>query len=94
MYERYNSEFMSSTLDHFIQPAEGARVSFAGRYPRDYLSSDPPRRLLAWHLVGGLDPLDASELTGSEPEDGYPVLLPDWIRRDGLKCLKVKLRGN
>jgi L-alanine-DL-glutamate epimerase-like enolase superfamily enzyme len=33
-------------------------------------------------------------LTGKEPDDGYPVLLEDWIRRDGLKCLKVKLRGN
>ena len=48
----------------------------------------------AWHLVGGLDPLDESELTGDEPDDGYPVLLADWIRTDGLTCLKVKLRGN
>lgn len=48
----------------------------------------------AWHLVGGLDPLDASELQGNEPQDGYPVLLTDWIKTDGLKCLKVKLRGN
>ena len=49
---------------------------------------------MAWHLVGGLDALEESELTGQEPDDGYPVLLEDWIRRDGLKCLKVKLRGN
>lgn len=48
----------------------------------------------AWHLVGGKDLLDASELAGSEPDDGYPVLLPDWIKRDGLTCLKVKLRGD
>jgi L-alanine-DL-glutamate epimerase-like enolase superfamily enzyme len=48
----------------------------------------------AWHLVGGLDPLTEDELTGDEPDDGYPVLLRDWIRTDGLKCLKVKLRGN
>jgi L-alanine-DL-glutamate epimerase-like enolase superfamily enzyme len=48
----------------------------------------------AWHLVGGKDLLDESELDGTEPDDGYPVLLPDWIQRDGLKCLKVKLRGN
>src|SRR5208282_956883 len=27
------------------------------------------------------------------PEDGYPLLLKDWIQTDGLKCLKVKLRG-
>jgi L-alanine-DL-glutamate epimerase-like enolase superfamily enzyme len=41
-----------------------------------------------------LDCLAAQELTGIEPNDGYPVVLGDWIERDGLKCLKVKLRGN
>jgi L-alanine-DL-glutamate epimerase-like enolase superfamily enzyme len=46
-----------------------------------------------WHLVGGVDALEAVDLTGSEPDDGYPVLLTDWIERDGLRCLKVKLRG-
>ncbi len=67
---------------------------FAGKFPADFLVANPPQQLLAWHLVGGLDPLDESELTGREPNDGYPVLLRDWIRRDGLKCLKIKLRGN
>ncbi len=33
-------------------------------------------------------------MTGDEPNDEYPVLLRDWIERDGLYCLKVKLRGN
>jgi L-alanine-DL-glutamate epimerase-like enolase superfamily enzyme len=41
-----------------------------------------------------VDPLDEGELTGAEPKDGYPVLLSEWIERDGLQCLKVKLRGN
>ena len=59
----------------------------------DYLQA-PPDRLPVWHLVGGLDPLDHADLDGSEPDDGYPVLLRDWIARDGLRCLKVKLRGN
>ncbi len=68
--------------------------SFQGRYPADFFVPEPPTRMPAWHLVGGKDPLSPDELTGSEPNDGYPVLLPDWIRRDGLKCLKVKLRGN
>jgi len=45
-------------------------------------------------LVGGLDPIAPDELTGDEPDDGYPVLLKDWIERDGLQCLKIKLRGN
>lgn len=51
------------------------------------------KTLPAWHLVGGLDPLSASELTGNEPSDGHPILLEDWIERDGLTCLKIKLRG-
>ena len=38
--------------------------------------------------------MDESELTGNEPDDGHPVLLADWIQTDGLKCLKIKLRGN
>ncbi len=44
--------------------------------------------------MGGTDPIAPADLTGQEPDDGYPVLLEDWIRRDGLQCLKVKLRGN
>jgi L-alanine-DL-glutamate epimerase-like enolase superfamily enzyme len=44
--------------------------------------------------VGGLDPIHPSELTNEVPRDGYPMLLQDWIERDGLYCLKIKLRGN
>jgi L-alanine-DL-glutamate epimerase-like enolase superfamily enzyme len=96
VYSTYTSEFMSRDLGDFLVPAGDApsALQFAGRFPADFLVANPPRRILAWHLVGGLDPLDASELTGGEPKDGYPILLRDWIRRDGLKCLKVKLRGN
>lgn len=93
-YETYNAAFMNRTLDAFLTPAEDATVSFVGQYPADYLAPKPPRHLQAWHLVGGLDPLDPRDLTGTEPDDGYPVLLDDWIQRDGLQCLKVKLRGN
>jgi L-alanine-DL-glutamate epimerase-like enolase superfamily enzyme len=92
-YETYGPPFMDVDLSPFLQPAAGSPVTFAGAYPRDFLVSPRPDRLPAWHLVGGLDLLDPSELAGNEPDDGYPVLLGDWIARDGLKCLKVKLRG-
>ena len=49
---------------------------------------------MAWHLVGGLDAIDSADLNGEEPHDNHPVVLGDWIERDQLKCLKVKLRGN
>ena len=94
VYETYGPEFMSRDLAGFLRPAAGAAMSFQGRYPADFLLARPATRLRAWHLVGGLDPLAESDLTGSEPNDGYPVLLADWIKQDGLRCLKVKLRGN
>jgi L-alanine-DL-glutamate epimerase-like enolase superfamily enzyme len=89
VYQTYAPPFMQSDLSHYLEPAE----SFKGKYPQDFLVA-PPNWLVAWHLVGGADPLIADDLSGDEPDDGYPVLLADWIERDGLKCLKVKLRGD
>jgi L-alanine-DL-glutamate epimerase-like enolase superfamily enzyme len=94
-YETYSAEFMNRDLAFYLKPAgHSPPTLFQGKYPADFLIKSPPTKLPAWHLVGGLDPLDKSELAGNEPNDGYPVLLTDWIKRDGLKCLKVKLRGN
>ncbi len=84
---------MNCDLSAFIE-ADDADISFAGKYPEDFLQLPAPETLDAWHLVGGKDLLDESELTGAEPNDGYPVLLTHWIERDGLKCLKIKLRGS
>jgi L-alanine-DL-glutamate epimerase-like enolase superfamily enzyme len=94
VYETYNEKYMNSDLSQFLTPAEGTEVSFTGKYPADFLASQGEEQMMAWHLVGGKDLIDHSELTGDEPKDGYPVLLEDWIRADGLKCLKVKLCGN
>ncbi|NUM53236.1 MAG: mandelate racemase/muconate lactonizing enzyme family protein [Candidatus Hydrogenedentes bacterium] len=92
VYATYNADFMNRSLGAFLE-GDGP-VSFTGRYPQDYFADVDAPCLPAWHLVGGKDPIDATELDGSEPNDGYPVLLQDWILRDGLTCLKVKLRGN
>ena len=92
VYETYNGEWMNRSLEDFLEPA-AAGVSFAGKYPADFFVAEPPAQMPAWHLVGGVDPLDESELTGNEPKDEHPVLLADWIKTDGLKCLKIKLRG-
>jgi len=97
IYDTYGSDFMNRDLKWFFdgyQQNEASFLAFKGRYPKDYLVSEPPKRLPVWHLVGGLDPLVEEEKTGNEPMDGYPVVLEDWIERDGLACLKIKLRGN
>ncbi len=94
VYSTYGPEFLKRDLSAFLEPAEAGEASFRGRYPVDFLANKPATKLVAWHLVGGLDPLKPEDLTGAEPKDGCPILLTDWIERDGLRCLKVKLRGN
>ncbi len=94
VYKTYNSQFMNGDLADLISPAPDSHVRFRGLYPSDFLTAEPALQLPVWHLVGGLDPLEADELTADSPQDNYPVLLRDWIKRDGLECLKVKLRGD
>ena len=94
-YATYGPDHLSRDLADFFGSDLAAedRAAFRGRHPADFLDPAPPTDLLAWHLVGGLDPLDDGDLTGAEPRDGHPVTLEQWIDRDGLECLKVKLRG-
>ncbi len=80
VYETYGPEFLNYDLAHYLEPAQGAEVDFRGLYPQDFLQLPREESLAAWHLVGGLDPLEEADLTGDEPDDGYPVLLGDWIR--------------
>ena len=98
-FDSYTAEYLGRDLadlfdgSNMAEDAAERRV-FAGRYPADFLVAKPATELPAWHLVGGLDPLEACDFTGREPDDGHPLLLADWIRRDGLECLKIKLRGD
>ncbi len=92
VYETYRPPFMRFDLNAYLEP-DSESVDFRNKFPADFLVTNPPRKLPVWHLVGAKDPLTEDDLTGDEPEDGYPVLLRDWILRDGLKCLKVKLTG-
>ncbi len=94
VWQTYNAAFMNHDLARYLEPEKGSGVSFRGLYPESFLVKPAPAAIPAWHLVGGKDPVSESELTGSEPRDGYPVLLADWVRRDALQCLKVKLTGN
>ena len=92
-YQTYNRRYLNHDLGRYLTAADGSDVSFAGTYPEDFLVQPRVDALPVWHLVGGLDPVEPGELDGTEPDDAYPVLLRDWVRRDGLVCLKIKLRG-
>ena len=74
---------MNHDLADFLTPAPGSDVSFTGRFPEEFLVRPRLETIPAWHLIGGKDPIDPDELTGTEPDDGYPVLLarldsPRW----------------
>jgi len=93
-WQSYRVPYMSADLASLMGSDADEHVRFRKRYPGDYLIRPRTASLVAWHLVGGLDPLAREDLTGAEPDDGHPVLLADWIVRDGLRCLKVKLHGD
>lgn len=93
IYDTYNREWMNHDLSWYFDAATDSQVDFRDLYPQNFLRKSPLRRLPAWHLVGGLDPLGDDDVHPAI-DDGFPVVLGDWITRDGLNCLKVKLRGN
>jgi L-alanine-DL-glutamate epimerase-like enolase superfamily enzyme len=92
-FNTFNSNYMNRDLSWYYTPEYKAQ--FSDKYPEDYLVARDrvPEELTAWHLVGAKDALEEADLTGDEPQDGYPVLLRDWIHSDGLRCLKIKLTG-
>lgn len=64
-----------------------------GVYPAQFLRQAYLPEMPVFHLVGGLDNLRREEVPDDAPNDGLPNSLDDWIARDGVYCLKVKLRG-
>ncbi len=86
-YKGYNAEFMDD-LSKYLGP------EFAGEYPEDYIRPEYLPKVPIFHLCGGLDKLTRAELDDSDPDDGLPNCLADWVAYEGMCCLKVKLRGN
>lgn len=86
-YRGYGPEHMSHDLSRYIGP------EYRGVYPSQFLRQDYLPKIPVFHLVGGLDTLRESDVPPDAPEDGIPNSLAKWIERDGVFCLKIKLRG-
>jgi L-alanine-DL-glutamate epimerase-like enolase superfamily enzyme len=86
-YRTYGPNFLRSDLGRFLGP------EFAGEFLDRYVLPEPVPRLPLYHLVGALDPLDSDDLT-QPVGDGLPETLAEWIERDGLTHLKIKLNGD
>jgi L-alanine-DL-glutamate epimerase-like enolase superfamily enzyme len=67
--------------------------NYKGIYIGDFIKKKYDEKIPVFHLVGGLDKLRRSELDASDPKDDLPNTLDEWIEKDGLICLKVKLKG-
>lgn len=87
VYKTYGPEFMQYDLSRYLG------TELAGRYPKDYIRPVFLPEIPVFHLVGGLDKLTRAEVTDDDPQDGLPNSLDEWVARDGVFCLKVKLRG-
>jgi L-alanine-DL-glutamate epimerase-like enolase superfamily enzyme len=86
-YDGYGPKFMEHDLGFYLGE------EFQGKYISDYLRPSYVKELPVFHLVGALDKLTRDEVDASDPRDGLPVSLEEWIERDGVFCLKVKLSG-
>ena len=87
VYDTYGPDLMTHDVSQYLGPEfHGARLDRA-------LLSTPQERIPVFHSVGGLDPLETDDIE-NPVGDGLPETLGEWIRRDGLVRLKIKLQGD
>ncbi len=86
-YALLGPDFLSTDLEPYL----GA--DYRGLYLEQFVSRSPRSSMPLYHLVGALDPLTSEELA-TPIIDGLPETLGQWIARDGLSHLKIKLAGD
>jgi L-alanine-DL-glutamate epimerase-like enolase superfamily enzyme len=86
-YQTYGPEFLDRDLGYYLGG------EFDGLRLDHFLSPEPRSRMPVYHLVGALDALTPDDLA-VPLDDGLPNTLAEWIARDGLTHLKIKLNGD
>jgi hypothetical protein len=64
-----------------------------GREIGAFLPDRPLQRLHVRHTVGLLDPITAADRGEAPALDGLPETLEDYLERDGVRYLKIKVAG-
>jgi L-alanine-DL-glutamate epimerase-like enolase superfamily enzyme len=86
-YRTYGPEFVEHDLGHYLGAEfDGLRLS-------DFVSTEPKPKMPLYHLVGALDALTDADVK-ERLADGLPNTLGEWVARDGLTHLKIKLNGD
>jgi L-alanine-DL-glutamate epimerase-like enolase superfamily enzyme len=86
VYDTYGPDLLPHDLSRYLGP------EFRGRRLGSALLRRAQPRIPLFHSVGGLDPLEAADVK-APVGDGLPETLPEWIERDGLLRIKIKLSG-
>lgn len=86
-YQTYGRDFLGCDVGTFL----GER--FREVWLEEHISPAPVERLPLYHLVGALDPLTPHDVV-HPVADGWPEHLQEWIVRDRLTHLKIKLNGD
>lgn len=86
-FHTYGQQFLTNDLGHYL----GAE--FNGLRLHNYVTTEPKPTMPLYHLVGALDPLTPTDVK-NPVGDGLPEHLGQWIARDGLTHMKIKLNGD
>ena len=86
-FQTLGPQFLPDDLSCFLDD------QFAGHYLSDYVREKPQPGLPLYHLIGALDPI-FGDWGKTRSGEEFPLLLGDWIARDGLTHLKIKLAGD
>ncbi|MCX7825419.1 MAG: hypothetical protein N2689_07660 [Verrucomicrobiae bacterium] len=87
VYDCYGAEWMNADLARYLD------ASFAGEHLDRYSLRRPKPRMPLYHLIGALDALTDADVK-ERLNDGLPNTLGEWIEKDQLTHLKIKLNGD
>ena len=87
VYDTLGPDLMTRDVSRYLGP------DFHGVRLDRVMLSKRQDRIPVFHSVGGLDPLETADVE-RPVGDGLPEALDEWIRRDGLVRLKIKLQGD
>jgi L-alanine-DL-glutamate epimerase-like enolase superfamily enzyme len=86
-YNALGPDYIARDLSHYLDKP------FKGKYLDRYTLRRPIPTMPLYHLIGALDPLTEADI-GRRIDDRLPETLSQWIKRDGLTHMKIKMNGD
>ena len=87
VYQTYSREFMARDLSFYLGE------DYKDEYLDRYVLREPQPLTPIYHSVGASDPILKDDIK-KPVGDGLPETLPEWVARDGITHIKIKLNGD